>query len=312
MKRQLIVETALLQGSNDQKNKEGKKPVFQIYEDAREIGTQIKEDLLNDKTLIRSVKDSKTNSSIYAFSMDKGITENGVMDRAYGIFMLTNLLDGFNASFTKSEKQKLKNSLEELLQYVQIHGYDASPYAMKENQAIFGDSKISFIESLSWCFSCFLYAHKLEKKGRGDFDFSAKNKELDEAISNALKILLDSVICADGSLGWKEGYTDYVGWGAVSGTKQVSLYFTNSVCETYGDLEDTIIGNAELGNETDTEYIDRIANVAGYDIMRRFEEVCKIVGQNTYEKYSKLIGNEFFYEDGSVRCISDNQFYASS
>lgn len=294
MKRQLLVENVLSQGTEGQSV--AKESVFKIYKDVREIGTQIKEDLLSDKTLIGEHKNRK----MYSFVMEADADVSGVMDRAYGIFLLTSLLDGYDANFTRAEKQKLRYSIEELLQYVQEHGYDASPYALNENQAIFQDQNISFIESLTWCFSCFLFAHKLQKREKGDFDFSGKKRELDEAVAEALKILVDNVIRADGGLGWKAGYTDYVGWGAVSGSKQTSLYFTNSVCETYGDLEDTILGNAELGIEADTEYINRISDMAGYDIVRRFEEICKIVGQNTYNKFSGLIGNEFFYEDGSV------------
>lgn len=312
MKRQLIVESVSPRGQEGQSKDQEKKQIFQLFENAATIGTQIKEDLLNDKTLIRKANGGRSNNNLFAFSMDKGASTSGILDRSYGVFLLTNLYSGFGAYFTSDEKKRLENSIEELLEYVQEYSYDASPYAMSENRAIFGEHNTNFIESLSWCFSCFLYAHKLEKKEGSEFDFSAVNKDLDKAVADALQLLLDNVICADGSLGWKKDYKNYVGWGAVTGTRQASLYFTNSVCETYGDLEDTILGNKELGIEADNAYINRIADVAGYDIVHRFEEVCKLVGRFTYKKYGNLLGDEFFYEDGSEATKGQIEFSTQS
>ncbi len=298
--------------NSSDKTKEEEKSVFNLYKQVRDIGKEIKDDLLSDKALILDDRETKG----YKFTMNKEATRSGILDKAYGIFLLTTLLDvnGFDVDFTKAEKQKLSKSIVALLDYVKTYGYDATPYAkVEDNRAIFTNSGVSFIESLTWCFSCFLFAHKLQKREKGDFDFGESKADIDKTIVDALKILIDNVIRADGELGWTDdNYKGYLGWGAVTGCTEVSLYFTNSVCETYGDLEDTIIGNEEQKIEKDVEYINKINHLAGYDIVERFEKICKIVGENTYKKYGEMLGSDFFYEDGSIASKGQIEYSAQS
>ena len=314
MKRQLLIEQRIDENdanaiSSEERQKEKEKQIFKIYHDVRDIGTQIKEDLLGDGTFIRDAK------SMYEFSLSRDSGTSGVLDKAYGIFLLTNLLDGFGATFKAKEKERLKNSMISLLNYVQKNGYDVSPYSTSElNESTFGNNA-SFIESLTWCFSCFMFAHKLSKSEDKSFDFSNETELLNNAIANGLQILIDSVIRKTPTgyvTGWSPNATDYVGWGAVTGSKQPSLYFTQSVCETYGDMEDTVLGNMELGRERDQEFIDSLAKIAGYDIIERFESICKCVGKNTYEKYKDKLGESFFYEDGSVATTSQIEYSTQS
>ena len=178
MKRQLIVESVSPRGQEGQSKDQEKKQIFQLFENAATIGTQIKEDLLNDKTLIRKANGGRSNNNLFAFSMDKGASTSGILDRSYGVFLLTNLYSGFGAYFTSDEKKRLENSIEELLEYVQEYSYDASPYAMSENRAIFGEHNTNIIESLSWCFSCFLYAHQQEKKEAALREAKAAHEEV--------------------------------------------------------------------------------------------------------------------------------------
>ena len=314
MKRQLLIEQRIDENdanaiSIEERQKEKEKQIFKIYHDVRDIGTQIKEDLLDDGTFIRDAK------SMYEFSLSRDSGTSGVLDKAYGIFLLTNLLDGFGATFKVKEKERLKNSMISLLNYVQKNGYDVSPYSTSElNESTFGNNA-SFIESLTWCFSCFMFAHKLNKSEDKSFDFSNETELLNNTIANGLQILIDSVIRKTPTgyvTGWSPNATDYVGWGAVTGSKQPSLYFTQSVCETYGDMEDTVLGNMELGIERDREFIDSLAKIAGYDIIERFESICKCVGKNTYEKYKDKLGDSFFYEDGSVATTSQIEYSTQS
>ena len=77
-------------------------------------------------------------------------------------------------------------------------------------------------------------------------------------------------------------------------------------------MEDTVLGNMELGRERDQEFIDSLAKIAGYDIIERFESICKCVGKNTYEKYKDKLGESFFYEDGSVATTSQIEYSTQS
>lgn len=311
MIRQLLEEEKKV--NQEEQNKKGKVKVFKIYKSASEIGTQIKEDLLSDNSN-RFITETKENKGAYTFSLD-GSTGGGLLDRAYGVFLLTNLLAGYEANFTRPEKTKLKNSFINLLNYVKNNGFDASPYVGEANKEIFKDSGVSFIESITWCISCFLYAQRLEKDDKNDFNFGADKYDMDVIVAKALSALCDSVIRKVGNkyeLGAREGADNYVGWGSVTGSTQMSLYFTQSVCETFGDLEDTIIGNEELGIKRDDEYINRLNSIAGYDVVGKFTEICGFVGKNVYEAYEQSIGSEFFYEDGSVATKSQIECSSAS
>ena len=296
MLRQLLEEQKNLGGGAR------KETVFRIYKSASEIGTQIKEDLLSENSN-KFITETKENKGAYTFCIDDS-TGGGLLDRAYGVFLLTNLFNGFEANFTRPEKTKLKNSFINLLNYVKEDGFSASPYISDaQNKEIFSDKGLSFIESVTWCISCFLYAHRLQKRDKGDFDFGKDKQDIDVIVANAISVLCDNVIRKVGSkyeLGAKEGSDNYIGWGSVTGSTQPSLYFTQSVCETFGDLEDTILGNEELGISKDEEYIDRLNGIAGYDVVGRFTSICRSVGKNVYNEYEKNIGQDFFYEDGSV------------
>ena len=85
MKRQLLAEQRVdaRKGANNQAQeaKDGKGPIFKIYQNAKRVGTQIKEDLLRDGTYIIDKGD------FYDFMLTDTSVESGVLDYAYGTFM---------------------------------------------------------------------------------------------------------------------------------------------------------------------------------------------------------------------------------
>jgi len=290
---------------------------FTLYRDYADVGAEMKQDFFESEYTL------KKDASRYIFKISKANEQEGILGLSYGTFLLSVLMDRFNqeASFSLEEKEKLENSIIELLRYVDTNGFDLSPFGRQEdNRMLFGwgENKQSFIESLTWALSSFLYARRLSKDGILD-NLNKYIGDITRMIAKCLGILLDNVICANGEIGYKEGREDYVGWGPVTGCTESSLYFTHSVCETFGDIEDTMLGNKELGIDRDVAYIEEI--VAEYEkiegtkkikgnVVELFEKVCKNVGKNLYQKYESSLGKKFFYVDGSEVASVDQIAYS--
>lgn len=112
--------------------------------------------------------------------------------------------------------------------------------------------------------------------------------------------LVKNVIHEDNrTLGYESNYHGYLGWGPVTECTESSLYFSHSVCESFGDLEDTALGNVELEIERDEEFIAGINEAVGYDVVGQFTSVCADVGKNMFNKFKALLGKTFFLSDGS-------------
>ena len=274
---------------------ENQNAMFRLYKSYRTIGSELKDDFFRLKKAIEE-KDGH-----YVFHLNEENTNEGLLSQAYGVFLLSSITDRFEVPFTEEEMGKFKNTIMALIDYVNKNGFDVSPYAsLERNRELFGTGTDSFIESLTWVLSCLLYTRRLHKSKISKIDFSKEMPDIIALIAKSLKILLDNVIRVDGSLGYSKGCTDYLGWGPVTGCTQISLYFSHSVCETFGDLEDTALGNDELGILRDEEFIGQINTKAGDDVVGKFITVCGFVGANLFKKYKHLLGKNFFYADGSI------------
>lgn len=276
---------------------ENQTTLFRMYKSYRTIGSEIKDDFLGLQGALEE-KDGR-----YVFHMNENKQNEGILSQTYGLFLLSSITDRFEVLFSSDETECFKNSVISLIDYVNKHGYDVSPYSTSERNAqLFGVNGDAFIESVTWVLSCLLYARRLHKSGK--VDFTAQMPIIIQLVSKSFKILIDNVIHDDGSIGYKKGSTDYIGWGSVTRCSQISLYFTHSVCETFGDLEDTALGNKELKIARDNEFIGQINTKAGADIVNQFVTICGYVGENIYKKYKTLLGKNFFYADGSVASLS--------
>ncbi len=275
---------------------ETQKALFRMYKAYRVVGSEIKEDFFGLKDVMH-IKDGR-----YVFHMSSQKTDEGLLSQAYGLFLMASITDRFDVRYSAEELKYFKNSIMALVDYADRNGFDVSPFSTPErNRELFGKND-AFIESLTWVLSCLLYARRLHKAGKVDFE-----KELPalvKLIARSFKLLLDNVIHKDGSLGYVKNSTDYLGWGSVTRCTQISLYFTHSVCESFGDLEDTALGNADLDIDRDEEFIGQINTEAGEDIIGQFITVCDCVGANMYNQYKSLLGKNFFYTDGSVASFS--------
>lgn len=281
---------------------------IKLYRNFEIVGKEMKNDFFASKNTMKAGKDR------FQFKMSADNEEEGILGLSYGTFLVSSLLDryGINDDFTEKEKERLKKSVLKLLDYADERGFDISPYGNDNlNREFFGVDKDSFIESLTWTMSCFLYARRMHFNGL--INFANCMQELAMNVARCLHILLANVIHLDGSVGYKEGKNDYIGWGPVTGCTEYSLYFTHSVCETFGDIEDTIIGNEAISFYGDTEFrmmvndaykkmyqngkksdLTKITDVIDY-----FSTVCKNVGKNLYEKYKDKLGKKFFYANGA-------------
>ena len=282
--------------------------IFTLYRDYEVVGGEMKDDFFRSKYTMAKDPDR------FVFKMSVTNEKEGILGLSYGVFLMSVLLDRFKleSKFNLEEKKKLEQSIVQLLNYVEEHGFDVTPFGRSSaNTKLFGWKKdqYSFIESLTWALSCFLYAKRLNETGA--LRLEQYMPEITKWIAKCLGILLENVICANGEVGYKEGRTDYIGWGPVTGCVERSLYFTHSVCETFGDIEDTMLGNEELDipRARDNKYIAQInaeyeklksekGRIKG-DIVECFKEVCLCVGKNLYEQYKDKLGKQFFYADGS-------------
>lgn len=276
---------------------ENQTTLFRMYKSYRTIGGEIKDDFLGLQAALEE-KDGR-----YIFHMNENERNEGVLSQTYGLFLLSSITDRFEVLFSSDEIERFKNSMISLIDYVNKHGYDVSPYSTPERNAqLFGADGDAFIESVTWVLSCLLYARRLHNSGKVDFTFQMP--AIIQLVSKSFKILIDNVIHADGSFGYKKGSTDYLGWGSVTRCSQISLYFTHSVCETFGDFEDTALGNKELNIARDNDFVAQLNTKAGADIVNQFVTICGYVGENIYKKYQSLLGKSFFYADGSVASLS--------
>ncbi len=276
---------------------ENQSALFRMYKAYRTIGSELKEDFfgLNDAMEVKNGR--------YVFHLNNNKRNEGLLSQTYGLFLLSSITDRFEVLFSTDEIETFKKSIIALLDYVEQNGYDVSPYSTPErNRELFGSKEDAFIESVTWTLSCLLYARRLHKSGR--MDFGKEMPRIVKLVSNSFKALIDNVIRSDKSLGYNKGSSDYIGWGSVTRCTQISLYFTHSVCETFGDLEDTALGNDELDIQSDDEFLGQINTLAKDDIVGKFVTICGCVGKNLYEKYKKQLGKSFFYADGSEASFS--------
>lgn len=309
--------------------------LFPLYHSYQTIGTEIKDDIFASK-LMFDEKDyttsDKTKLRRYVFKLSETNTKEGILGLSYGVFLMATLIDRFeqNNMFAPDEKEKFKNSIIALLEYVENNGYNVTPYATPAINAELFDKgcKTAFIESLTWALSAFLYAKRLQEAD-SKFGLDAYIDRITDKIAQAIGLLVDNAISytEDGrvQLGYVKDCDSYVGWGSVTGCTESSLYFTHSVCETYGDVEDTMLGNDMIGvaGAKDQKYIDDINNAykrlkygdkvhigKDIDIVKRFEDICHITAKNVYEKYEKSLGKRFFYADGTEVLSNDQLSYS--
>ena len=297
----------------------GTESTFTLYRDYSVVGKEMKDSFLKSKAALSKSSDR------FVFKLSDNNDKEGILGLSYGTFLLSTLLDRFDldSAFSLDEKKKLHNSVIALLEHVKAHGFDVSPFSKDEtNEKFFKDGKISFIESLTWAMSCFLYARRMNKRKLLDFE-QEEMDEMTEIIAKALVLLVDNVIRSNGEIGYVEGCDDYIGWGPLTGCTEPALYFTHSVCETFGDIEDTMLGNAELGINKDWEFIAKINEACSklpgrqrkgagrqIDIVDQFQQICLIVGKNIYTKYEKSLGKRYFYADGSEIQSNDQISYS--
>lgn len=287
----------VLKGLEQDVAQEGK--LFKLYKNFESVGAEIKDSWFKSSDAFR--KDGKQ----FLFNIAAGNNKEGLLNQTYGLFLLTLLVDRFNVEFKESEKEKYRRSLVSLMDYVEENGVDVSPFSTpKTNKELFnGLGGRKFIESLTWTLSCLLYARRLHRARKVRLD--AEMNRIIRLTSVLLQALMDSVIRANGEVGYEpvnesgEEFNDYIGWGPITGCRERSLYFTHSVCETFGDLEDTVLGNPELRIDEDTEFVNSLAEISRYNIVEKFKKVCEIVGANVYNSYKHQIGKEFFYADGT-------------
>lgn len=311
----------------------GEDVLFPLYRSYQEIGTEIKNDLFKSKLPFdeKEYTDGAGNKlRRYVFKLSETNTKEGILGLSYGIFLLATLIDRFEQTnmFTPDEKEKFKNSIIALLEYVEKNGYNVTPFATPSINAELFDKgcKTAFIESLTWSLSAFLYAKRLQDSDN-KFGLEAYMGRITDKIAQAIGLIVDNAISytPDGrvQLGYNKDTDSYIGWGSVTGCTEPSLYFTHSVCETYGDIEDTMLGNEMLGVAKDDEYIAEINSAykrlkygdkahaeKDIDVVKRFEDICRITARNVYKKYQKSLGKRFFYADGTEVQSNDQLSYS--
>lgn len=283
---------------------ENQTALFRMYKDYRIVGNEIKEDFFGLKKAME-IKDGR-----FIFHMNETSTKEGLLSQAYGLFLLSSITDRFGVTFDADTTDRYEKTVLALVDYINRHGFDVSPFSTPEQNAkFFGADGDAFIESVTWTLSCLLYTYRLQKSNK--IDLGGAMAGVVALIAKSLKLLVDNVIRTDDKLGYGtnataeckfgycEGAADYRGWGPVTGCSQVSLYFTHSVCETFGDLEDTALGNEELDIRRDEEFISQINAEAGDDVVDKFKTICECAGANLYNKYKDKLGKAYFYADGS-------------
>lgn len=309
--------------------------LFPLYRSYQTVGTEIKDDLFGSNLTFEEkeyVAKNKSSLRRYVFKLSETNNKEGILGLSYGVFLMATLIDRFeqNNMFTPDEKEMFKNSIIALLEYVEDNGYNVTPFATSAiNSELFDkEGKTAFIESLTWSLSAFLYAKRLQEVD-AKFGLEEYMDRITAKIAQAIGLLVDNVISysEDGrvQLGFIKDADSYLGWGSVTGCTETSLYFTHSVCETYGDIEDTMLGNEMIGagNVRDQEFIDDINNAykrikygekihmgKDIDIVKRFEDICRIVARNVFKKYEKSLGKKFFYADGTEILSNEQLSYS--
>ncbi len=299
----------------------GQKVIFPLYRDISTVGLEMLTDFKRSPDTYALNKKER-----FVFNMSSTNRKEGLLGLSYGVFLMSNFMDQFDLKnyFSYEDGERLKNSFIALLNYVEENGFNVAPYSTEETNKRFfgfGKDKYAFIESLTWSLSCLLYAQRLNKNKL--LDLEEIMPKVTEWVARSLALLVNNVIRSNGELGYTPTATDYMGWGPLTGCTETSLYFTHSVCETFGDVEDTVLGNSEVEGfaEKDSTYIAQInkayrelpnneKNKNITDIVQTFQDICLKVGGNVYKKYEKSLGKRFFYADGSEIASTEQISYS--
>ena len=97
--------------------------LFPLYRPYQDVGTEIKKDFFESK-LSFDEKDytDKAGNKLrrYVFKLSETNNKEGILGLSYGIFLMSTLMDRFEQTkmFTFEEKEKFRNSVIALLEYV--------------------------------------------------------------------------------------------------------------------------------------------------------------------------------------------------
>ena len=302
---------------------------FRIYKDRSFLGKRILESLNAKRDGVRA-------DGHHGFYLSDENKDVGLMSQLFGASGLFALINRYNAmdevyregSQTDKLLQGISRTVVDVLDYVEVNGYDMNPYIDKAtNDELFvSDPDNHYVGAMTWALSLFTAAVRALRdktfKFRFDNDSDDTHRDADEAEVEKLKLRLYKQIkyiityFVDNYIDHGKGF----GWGYCRGCEEPSLFFTYSVIEAYSDFEDNVMPIDDDSAEK-TEWDNDLLNFLNADLKegekrleQRYRELCYKVGDKTWALYKNYLRTQFFSErfNGTVTTVTESEIRNTS
>jgi hypothetical protein len=203
------------------------------------------------------------------------------------ILLLKNGLEN-DIKYSETEVLTIKKVYKEILDYINVYGYDATPFLTSERTKNYflPGKEYSYTDSVSWVLSVFVQLWNADKLESGVL--------IDEDYRENVKILIKNTLVLI-----NESSTELGGWGFTRGCPGPDIYYSYTISESLADFADYILGESleeGIGNK-DQELIDYLSNELVDAINERRRQTAKWLVDsfilNSKNKLGEILINPF-------------------
>ncbi len=260
----------------------GQDEMFRVYVDRSVVGRKMMDALAKRRLGGYEIAED---TGFYLYGRDKTV---GLASELYGIYATLSLLIRYNVQPSDQERQFVSEGIISILDYVEKHGYDASPYLERNiNNNLFGEKNYHYVGTMTWAMSTFISARVAQRQNIIDLD-KKTIRRIFVQIKRLITLFMDSIV------GTEENPQ---GWGYTQDCTEPSLFFSYSVIEAFADLDDFVVNSSDPDTEL-LEFVNTNRN-DGELLHQRFQNVCFKVGDRFWHTYKHVLKTSLFSDDFS-------------
>lgn len=186
-----------------------------------EIANSIKDELFKEYENRKGFSDADNSSGLILNCA--GLTS---------ILLLKNGLED-DIKYSETEVSTIKRVYTEILDYINLSGYDATPFLTSERTKNYFSplKEYSYTDSVSWVLSVFVQLWNANKLENGILIQT-------EYLENVKKIIKETLILINDSA------TEQGGWGFTKGCSVPDIYYSYTISESLADFADYILGES--------------------------------------------------------------------